>query len=394
MELCELIPKYYEQQQQSMSTTSSFSAIHSSSSSKNKKKNASSSSPLLMLPSQVERACLNSSKDAALTIFSMIIFLLKADVFDAFGAVDGHPDAATTLSISQSSLNIINLRDKLIDVLGTWMEEAPQSGNSDVSVSSSSEANRNGGINKLGVLLQREAFNMVSDLRSLFPVRNSAYEYLNDLAYRPSQEILNSMRRVFDQEGRALERALAVQSNGGSDGDREEDNAADHHQQQQRGNNEVDGSAAAAAGAVMVDYLLFPLGRSLLFDMSNLNRRQAAAIINYIMEPSEVVQDAVKALMKQLKDADVVKYLEVQLVALKNNYLDHVVRIVKEQEYAEANDENYDPFHYDSLRLEGVQRVENLAKKLAPTMGVGKLKGIPLAALYNFFQGRHRFRTF
>jgi hypothetical protein len=62
-----------------------------------------------------------------------------------------------------------------------------------------------------------------------------------------------------------------------------------------------------------------------MYDVENLNRRQAAAVLCYYVDPSPIVQEAVKCLMKSLKEKDIVKYLEVQMVALKSVFMDHVV---------------------------------------------------------------------
>ena len=72
-----------------------------------------------------------------------------------------------------------------------------------------------------------------------------------------------------------------------------------------------------------------------MYDIENLNRRQAAAVLCYYSDPSPVIQDTVKNMIKCLRENDIVKYLEVQMVALKSFYSENVVNKLKEKQMLE-----------------------------------------------------------
>ena len=150
-------------------------------------------------------------------------------------------------------------------------------------------------------------------------------------------------------------------------------------------NLEIDSLSQALAST-----LLTPLGYSLMYDIEHLNRRQAAAVLCYCLNPHEAVQDAVKVLIKALRDGDIVKYLEVQMVALKGMFLEHVVSRLREKQQNEDEGVYEDDIDAEEIVNrtidQGYDYVDKLAKKLVGTMGVGKAKDDALSATLNFFR--------
>jgi hypothetical protein len=163
--------------------------------------------------------------------------------------------------------------------------------------------------------LQRQAFSMIGTLRVFFPVRAKECKYVNKLAYIPSQDTLAGLRRVFEMEGGRIKQQLStcfvLPTQDIEDGSEVDSN---------KRSIEID-----SLTQLLVNSLIHPLSDSLMYDVENLNRRQAAAVLCYYIDPSQIVQDAVKSLIKSLKEKDIVKYLEVQMVALKSAFMDHVV---------------------------------------------------------------------
>eukprot|EP01034_Spumella_vulgaris_P026896 gene26896-33545_t len=227
------------------------------------------------------------------------------------------------------------LRDRLVAVLSAWMQGS-------VTDSQDDDAN----LNFIERHLSLVAFRLIFDLRSYFPVRHSAYCYVDEqLAFRPSKEVLLLQKTVFDSEGRRI--ALLM---GGEDD--------------------------LALSNQILEQLLFPFSRTLLFDFENLNKHQSSSVVKYLLDGSEVVQEGVRVVLKRLKDLDVVKYLEVQLVALKAVFEDQVLRQMQARLVAEQQDDedSFDLLHYRQLEENAYARAETLARKLSMTMGVGKLK--------------------
>jgi hypothetical protein len=75
----------------------------------------------------------------------------------------------------------------------------------------------------------------------------------------------------------------------------------------------------------VLEQILSSLSSSLVSgDFSNLNRRQAAAIMVYLTSSSSGIVDLVKTFGRRLKNANIVRYLEVQMLAIKSHYMDNV----------------------------------------------------------------------
>ena len=148
--------------------------------------------------------------------------------------------------------------------------------------------------------------------------------------------------------------------------------------------------------------LLNPLG-SIRHDIQHLNRRQAAAILGYLVyETSPRVQTMVNMWLKKLKENDCGKYLESMLLALKKSFEDLVLIPLQQHQLAVTRLEEYQPpslltSHRGRGRgdqevdeeeaLEeavamcktqcsmGWTRVSQLSKRYAQTLGVGKCSG-------------------
>ena len=228
------------------------------------------------------------------------------------------------LELSDSSDIVLNIREKLLDVLLTWMTLGDEN----------NQESDSRDVRTMHRALQREAFSMVGTLRALYPMKSRTYRYVDCLAFVPSQGLLAGLRRVFELEGGRIREDMR----------RCEEIIALHDESMQggKGNNNTHTSSSSSSSSkavhevekhtdLLVNYLLLPLSNSMMFDIENLNRRQAAAVLCYYLDPSVTVQEAVSGLIKCLKERDIVKYLEVQMVALKSFYTDNVVNKLKEK---------------------------------------------------------------
>lgn len=141
----------------------------------------------------------------------------------------------------------------------------------------------------------------------------------------------------------------------------------------------------------LVENLLCPLGGS-MYDIEHLNRRQAAALMGYIVDPSNEVQKVVKVWIKTLKDQNIGKYLETILVALKKSYEERIrPLLVQHKEAVEQfgrDEDNEEEGHedYPTLLQEEAAALVLFAQKLAQSLGVGKAKGQTKDFLVLFFK--------
>eukprot|EP01041_Mallomonas_annulata_P007904 gene7904-16177_t len=235
---------------------------------------------------------------------------------------------------SVSITSIISLRDMLIDVLHTWMTldvqlQLQHSQDNEHDYTSSSITSKvyksNHHCHRFDLhRLRREAFRLISDMRLLFPESLLKYAVVNKLVWWPSQEIISSMRIVFEEEGNTL--------------------------------REI---------------------------------RQAAAIICHWTIKSSIssctnnIQEIIKTFAKIIKDNDPIKYLEIQMIALKSVYSEHVVVHKQRVEHCENTEEALQAEDDEKI---GVDVVLELAKKLSQSLGVGKLQGGILSAFMNFLR--------
>jgi hypothetical protein len=294
---------------------------------------------------------------------------------------------------------VIEIRKTLVQTLCQFIEfgETLTEDNLGASLSAS--------VHDIHRVLQRDAFVLISDIRALFPTRESDHLVVAPLAFQPSAEVVNLLRKVFEHEGNRIKHAVALI--------------------EREAVNEDENAQCEQLNRLLVETLLAPLSSSMLFDIENLNRRQAASILHHLLEPSEIVQDIVRAVMQKLKDADLIKFLEVQMVCLKGMFLDKVVRRLNEareleelmaakkleakhddrerraskkratlthgakegQDSAEAEIRELEQRleELETLITEGYESLELLAVKLSRSFGVAKFKGKHAEALHSFF---------
>ena len=183
--------------------------------------------------------------------------------------------------------------------------------------------------------LQRHAFTLINDLRVLFPPRFSEVDVpgFDRLSFKPSPTVFKCLREVFEEEGRLFqalqEGSAAASANAASSA------TVSVTPPEEAGGAGAGARAGAAGGAAsnaelqaqaqVLEQILSSLSSSLVSgDFSNLNRRQAAAIMVYLTSSSSGIVDLVKTFGRRLKNANIVRYLEVQMLAIKSHYMDNV----------------------------------------------------------------------
>lgn len=136
------------------------------------------------------------------------------------------------------------------------------------------------------------AYKTITDMLMLFPARFTNFPAAAALAYTPSGVLLTCLKEVFDQ---------------------------------------------APASDEVLETLL-PLARHIYHDPTRANRRSAAAILSYLVHPSEDVQAAVKAVMRKLKEEET-RFFEIQMLALRGVYMDEVLPHILARRAAEESGE-------------------------------------------------------
>jgi hypothetical protein len=312
---------------------------------------------------------------------------------------------ASGAEVSATVTRVVEIRNLLIQVLcdfidfGDGLDETASTHPQMLSES----------VHDIHRVLQRHAFAVISTIRALFPSREGDSAIVAPLAYTPNADVLGKMRKAFEHEGNRLRTAIAVI----------ESEAVDPESSAKETDN---------LNMLLVDSLLRPLSSSVMFDVENLNRRQAATVISHLLEPNETVQETVKAVMHRLKEGNMVKYLEVIMISLRGQFLDRVVgpiktakeiedRIAEKKEQlpdkglkskskkrrngAVASQESESGGETEAVEAEIAELEQNLkdvedtighgyatvkmfADKLAKSLGVGKFKDVHLPALQDF----------
>jgi hypothetical protein len=284
-------------------------------------------------------------------------------------AADPKMDKLVTAAVER----VLYLRDKLVDVLHTWLQlgydasspaeveleedDRPSSSSSNAVVLRFDEVSR---------ALRLLAFNLIQELRHCFLVKIKRHQHLDGLVFAPSQELLTALRKEFETEGDRLKMQLSKLD-------------PDDPKQKQL-HNEL--------SLQLIDSLLYPLANHLIDDVENLNRRQAAAVLYYLLlDCNPLVEDAVKQIMRLLKEADTVKFLEIHIVALKGLFSDCVMKTLQARIAAdEEDDPSFDFQSSEKVEEDGYDRVELLARKLSQSLGIAKLKDTHLLGLVNLFK--------
>jgi hypothetical protein len=242
---------------------------------------------------------------------------------------------------------IISIRDSLTEMLLQWMTL-------DVNTTINAE-----NIENILRNIRSEAFRILNDLRLLFPVKEQNHEIVSSLAWTPGQEVFQGMKSVFDAETKRIKDKLSELSD-----------------------TDSDKMAADELSKELIDKVLCPLGQSMIYDINNVNRRQAAAILIYLIDEHSDVQNMVKCWIKKLKEQSIVKYLEIQMVALKSFFIDKILSIIEQSNNDENNDDELD---IESMISEEMNSLILFSNKLVQSMGVGKCKGEVEIGLVNFF---------
>ena len=300
----------------------------------------------------LEHVCISATKDIASIMLVLLSWMnyeaikIATDIQGSEVPEDRAVEDSGAVEVKRQQLTylneaIISVRDKFSDVLCTLM--APR-GLDNASVEQESSL--------FEVCLGRDAFHLAADLRMLFPLKVKEYKNCNELAFSASQALLGCMRKVFEQEGQRKKEVVAESKHV---------------------------AIRDAAVKYFVSDILFPHMQVLLFDVGNLNRRQAAALVYYVLDDSEVVSEVVRYFLKSLKDSDFVKYLEVQMVALKGMFGELVAKPVQRRLDGDVDQDL-------QLEEEGLESVDQLAKKLSMSLGIAKLQDAALAAMVNFFK--------
>jgi hypothetical protein len=214
-------------------------------------------------------------------------------------------------------------------------------------------------------------FQFVSSLRSMFPQKQNQLVGLDRLVFVPTQEVLSLMKFCFDAISEEISRYFDAQ--------REDGNQIE----------EKDRESLQGLSTVLVKKLLIPLSGSFAFDIQNLNRRQAAAVLQFILHKDQQVQDTVKTIAKRLRDSSIVTFLEVQLVTMRTCYNEDILLSVQRRLAAEENDQDdvdFDFVENDQLIQAGYEKLASYSRKFSSLLGVGKLKDTQLEAVDAFLK--------
>lgn len=194
-------------------------------------------------------------------------------------------------------------------------------------------------------------FRFISSLRTFFPVRQNSYVGIDVFAFVPSQEVLALMKLCFD--------------------------VVSFHITNQMETEEIQNSDdSSSLSAILVEKLLIPLSGSFMFDVQNLNRRQASAVLQFILHGETYIQDTVKSIAQKLRDTSLITFLEVQFVTLKTCFTEEILNPILLRLQAEEN-ENVDEFDFpeNERQIElGYDKVLAYARKFSSLLGITRPK--------------------
>jgi len=267
------------------------------------------------------------------------------------GEEDDEVAVQYSADVEKKMAALVDLRDKLVDILSTWMNTADT--DDDIEDREMDPVERD---------LQKYAFWLTGDLRLIFGLLHQN-KFAGGMSWVPAQDFMTGMRHTFEKEGEAVKAKYdALVGHGGGD--------------ERAVSNEV--------AEMMRDVFFLPLAKfTLCMRTEDVNRRQAGAAVTYLMHHSKVLRDACKQWVKQFKHKHgMVKFLEVQLVALKTYYTDNCVAHLLDVDG--AVEEGTQEALEDAADA-GCERSIMLATKLQQSGGVGKLKEHDdVTALVNF----------
>jgi hypothetical protein len=111
------------------------------------------------------------------------------------------------------------------------------------------------------------------------------------------------------------------------------------------------------------------------------NKRQAAAVLRYLVDGGQDSQEVVRAFSKHIKAEAPVRYLEVQMTALRQLYMT-IVGLREELEDIEEDEATREELEETIAASEA--EVKELAKKLSQSLGVGRISASLRAPFFRF----------
>ena len=303
-------------------------------------------------------------------------------VYELTGSDD---DGAREEGLDGAIDTALNVRDIFVELLQQWLElpsHEPEQSEGDATLTPITHYTRS---------LHRQAFIHINSLRTLYP---EDHIHAPRFTYHPTPHILSLLRHTFESEVLQLKQQL--------DYIRDEN---DYKYIEDIENDKIGQNILN----LWVDTLLHPLSESLIYDIKHLNRKQMAVIFIHIIEPYSHIQTYIKHIMRNIKDKDIIKYLEVQFVALKSYYTDHIQTCYIQQATAEhtttnnTNNTNHTNNSYNNnsynnnMSFDYITNEENkneyyrifseISKKFSSTLVVGKIKeSVLLNATINFME--------
>lgn len=158
--------------------------------------------------------------------------------------------------------------------------------------------------------LHRTAFQLVGDLRVLFSAaREKALNLALFSVFQPSSELYQAMVEVFDEEGYYFRQSIT------SCNELE---------------TSLDNGAAETISDSFVEGLVKPMCHALIWDGKSMNRRQAAALATYLMPPTtpSLVNCLHSFYSCIVTQGEIGRLLEIQFVALKSFYQEHLLPLL------------------------------------------------------------------
>lgn len=333
----------------------------------------------LVNPTKLSQQQISQSTDSICQILTHILLwtykdiILIGNIFNSTKNTLSNKDSNTLVDILDEKCNeLLSNREKLVDTTVLLMDLP-------VIDSESNPISLHRDLRLIG-------FQTISKLRSFFPQRATDYQYIDKLAYQPSTDVIDFLRKIFDEEGKLLLKELNESSSHSIDTSKGTTTiVSPPSSDQSKQTNEL--------SQRLVNQLFYPLTKSLVYDISNVNRRQAGAILMYFTHPNEAIQESIKIIAKKFKDTDLNKYIEIQLVTLRDYFSSNLLPIYErlqilresEEELQESEAEEYHTLEAN-LELYSSDFL-SLSRKLSQIMGVGKLKDQALEKLLSILQG-------
>lgn len=404
------------------------------------------------IDSEVQSKLRDGIVDSIKTVYLILLWLTK-DLFSLGKNIQLHPkpspvdimqndnsedevpepgsDGMVVISDLQADIDILSvsimaIRDKLQQVLTTWLSFADKISN----VNELDEESLGSELSPIQRYLEREAFSILGELRALFPMSLQQYHGIDAFAYQLPQETLGRMRQVFEIEGKLVKDEIQVYLNRINDLQDSQSKIAliDQGNSQSSYQGLFPQSSAVASSnhanayeldqyqhqiddlvKTLIQFCLKPLAQAFYYDTANVNRRQASAIMMFHLldPPIDKISEFIKVFSKRFKDHDMIRYLEIQLVTLKGHYSDSLESVIstllsqEKHQYYKRDKFNASEVFEDDVETisssdvtqlnaaynDNFDKLLILSKKLSNTLGVGKVKDLKtVQALHNFLK--------